>query len=558
MADIPAGNVVLGANDKPLADGLKKADTKVKGFFAGLKSSVSGGKNALAGGMEKLTSGLKGKLGGLGEMLGGKLALGLGIGFAAVASVQALKGAIDEVRDLRDASRSLGVSAEDLSTWSFAANKVEVSTQDLQGGLKNITSIMSQANSGDLGAKRLFEGLGLSLRDLEGGLGAVLPKLVDGFSRLKDPAAQSRAALELFGESGLKMLPLLREGPEGLAKMRAETEQFGKLRTDADLAAFQEYDKKVAEVTLAAQGFAQELFLGLSDGFQGLMSALGLSSGDWVKDFTAGVKYVRSFVVDVFKLIAHIPDLLLGAAGTAGGFFIKYLVGGVVKVAQIFMQAISFLPSQLFKALGITSASDRIDAGNDWLGGVASNLFAAGDYYMDNSFVLAWNNDIDESFPKFDELGKKIETVGEKAKAIGKAGATGFAALNGELRRMGANLENELSTPLIKFRDRMALISRLTRQLSAQEFSRDTAALLQLKAAQELIGTSQTATASALLRDSREALEFVINAKTGLNTGNIQDKLQGAIDRQTKVQEQQLNQARQLYKLVESRKIDTF
>lgn len=161
----------------------------------------------------------------------------VGTAFAALGGVAALAGiermvsgtaqAADELSKL---SQRTGVAVEGLSALKFAAELNDASLGDLERGLKGLSNKMLDAAKGGAEASAAFSAIGVDIRDAGGNLRAVddvFGDIADAFAGMEDGAAKAALANKLMEESGLRLIPTLNAGREGLAAMGAEAAAMG-------------------------------------------------------------------------------------------------------------------------------------------------------------------------------------------------------------------------------------------------------------------------------------------------------------------------------------------
>jgi hypothetical protein len=141
------------------------------------------------------------------------------------AFVAAGKAAINYADSIDEMAEKVGIAAEELSALTYAAKVNGVSTEQLQTGLTMLIRSMGE------GAEK-FDALGVSIYDSNGQLRSANDVLVDvaeKFSVMEEGVGKSQWALELFGRSGLNLIPVLNLGSKGLAKATEEARLFGRV-----------------------------------------------------------------------------------------------------------------------------------------------------------------------------------------------------------------------------------------------------------------------------------------------------------------------------------------
>jgi lambda family phage tail tape measure protein len=164
------------------------------------------------------------------------LLAGLGVTLSAGGFVAFVKGAIDTADQLNKLSQKIGISVEALSTLRFAAELSDVSLETLQKGIKTLSQTIVEANSGIGDGVKVFDALGISVKNTDGTLESaeqVLLEVADVFAILEDGTVKTTLAVELFGKAGQDMIPLLNQGKAGIEQLRLEAERLGlKLTTE--------------------------------------------------------------------------------------------------------------------------------------------------------------------------------------------------------------------------------------------------------------------------------------------------------------------------------------
>lgn len=175
-------------------------------------------------------------IGSLGSMFG-KLA-GAAAGIASVAVFQqlgtAVRDAADKLGDLADAAASIGITTAALQELRFAAQQNGVEQEALQTSLTILSRNLGGAVSGVGAAKKSLDEMGLSASDLVSiPLPDALAKIADKMAAVEDPAKRAAFAADLFGRSGVAMVPMLARGAEGMDALRQEARDLGVVIDDS-------------------------------------------------------------------------------------------------------------------------------------------------------------------------------------------------------------------------------------------------------------------------------------------------------------------------------------
>lgn len=117
-----------------------------------------------------------------------------------------------------------------MQTFNFAAERSGITAQDLETALGKIPRKIADAADGSKQAADTFRLLGTNAAELQ----QLDPeqqflRIADGFKNLTDAGKRSTVALRLFEETGIRFIPLLSQGAEGIQAYREELESLGGL-----------------------------------------------------------------------------------------------------------------------------------------------------------------------------------------------------------------------------------------------------------------------------------------------------------------------------------------
>ena len=110
----------------------------------------------------------------------------------------------------------------------------------------------------------VFKSLGISTKSLNEpgklkGTDALLTEVAEAFSKMEDGARKSNLATELFGKSGLKLIPVLNKGAAGLDELRQEAARLNLVFGDEAIAAGQAFGNSLGKLGQAFLPAAQAM-----------------------------------------------------------------------------------------------------------------------------------------------------------------------------------------------------------------------------------------------------------------------------------------------------------
>jgi hypothetical protein len=172
------------------------------------------------------------------------------------------KGVADQVDQLAKQSIALGVSAQSLQELRHAANLSGVATGELDGAIMKLNRNLGEAANGNKILVEAFQKLDVPVKNADGSVRSAdeaLGQLADSFKNLRNPAERTKLVMDVFGKSGAKLIPMLEQGADGIAKMRAEVAELGAVVGDDFAGAAQEMNDNLARMQLATFGLKTRL-----------------------------------------------------------------------------------------------------------------------------------------------------------------------------------------------------------------------------------------------------------------------------------------------------------
>ena len=227
--DISAVARVVDQASGPIRN-IQGAITKAAG--AAKSASGSFARLGSAGAFGGLTANLKNvgsTLGRLGGQIKGFLGPLAGIaGLAGIGgAVAAMKDYITTATAVGKASQRLGVSAEALQGFRYAAGNAEIA-DDALTKLQKTMATVARGGKSVASSAGLLGKFGVSAQMIKAGnLEEILPRIAEGFKQNENPTLRAQMALALFGKSGQQLIPFLAKGRDGIAALSEEARRLG-------------------------------------------------------------------------------------------------------------------------------------------------------------------------------------------------------------------------------------------------------------------------------------------------------------------------------------------
>jgi hypothetical protein len=231
----------------------------------------------------------------------GQMGATLGVAFSGRAIVQGIKATMDAVDAHAKYARSVGMSVEALLELDHAAKINGLSTEKLRVGMAMMAKNVSMAAQGMGEAKTALEMLGLDAVALnEASPDKMLERIADAMMGIGNSADRARIAMQLFGESGRGLVPLLSQGGAGVRAARADR---GGAITDLDAAKVEAANDAIARMTVVLDNFKMMFAVELSPALQAWAESVtfssknNMSAGEIIGSATATIVMAYSQVV---------------------------------------------------------------------------------------------------------------------------------------------------------------------------------------------------------------------------------------------------------------------
>lgn len=200
----------IAINNSDANSSIDETSEKAEGFSSKLKSGI----------------GTAAKWGA--AVVGGAAAAGTAlVGFASKSAATA-----DHVDKM---SQKIGISRQAYQELDFICSQSGTSVDNLQAGMKSLTSAMDGAKSGTAANVEQFQKLGVSVTNADGSFRSQEEVLFDTIAALQgmdNQTEKARLATELFGRSGTELMPLLNGASGSIEEMRKQAHDLGLVLDD--------------------------------------------------------------------------------------------------------------------------------------------------------------------------------------------------------------------------------------------------------------------------------------------------------------------------------------
>jgi hypothetical protein len=200
------------------------------------------------------------------------------------ASWNLTKGFKDYGIQLDKISKSTGVNAEATSQMAYAAEQEHASLEDLQTGWRKLSKTMGDADEGLAESLRSFDALGLSIHDNTGQLktlDSMTLEIADALKNMANDTQKAALAQDLFGRSGMNLIPFFELGSEGINLLMKESKDLGNVWTNEMAAGAKLFDDKLTALNYSFKAVKWQIGNALMPEFEKITDWF-MTNKDWL------------------------------------------------------------------------------------------------------------------------------------------------------------------------------------------------------------------------------------------------------------------------------------
>lgn len=275
---------------------------------------------------------------------------------AAIAIVGVAKAGADAATQAGEQAQALGLTIDAYGRLSFAAEQSGVSVEQFGTAITRLNVIINKAAQGNEAAAKLFQNLGVAIKDANGNVRsteAIFQDLAEAFDRLPNGAQKSALAVQFFGRTGAELIPLLNEGREGLRALGKEAEALGIVFTEEQFRIGDALGDALDKLNTARKGITAQL---------GLLFAEDITRGAnaFIALITRNREAIQAFAADlrsrVIPVVEDFVNAIVGNDAQVRNPAILEMRDSVVRFARDVQSAVTGIIIPAFNAI-VTAAN---------------------------------------------------------------------------------------------------------------------------------------------------------------------------------------------------------
>ncbi len=323
------------------------------------------------------------------------------------ALIEGIKHFAEQLDVFDDLSAQTHVATGDLQELGYAAKISGSSAEEMFASLSLLQKGLGKADAATSPQAEALKKLGITAKDAGGevrDLNDILPDIYENFNNLKSGSDKAQVATALFGRAGVKLIPTLERGAEGIKAIHDELEEFGGVVSEDTIAQAGEFRDNLVRLDTAFFALKGQLASAVFPQLSRIVTLFGHGVGR-ISDFAHGTTLAEHATTALSVALA----VKLGAA------LAPYLKQGL-KFAAIFFaidDVMGFLEgkdSEIGFLLNKVFGTGTDDVVRGW---VNRQLEALGQFKFKTleEFVFFLKRDVSSAL---DNAGRRLKSFGDK------------------------------------------------------------------------------------------------------------------------------------------------
>lgn len=252
-------------------------------------------------------------------------------------------------------SQKIGISAEAYQEWDYVFQRCGASVGNLQSGMKKLSGVISNAESGSSSAQQELAAVGLTIDDLNGkSQDEQLSIVVSALQEMEAGAERTAAASDLLGRSATDMAAVLNMTADETEALKQEAIDYGMVMSDDAVAASAAFEDSLTKmqgtITGVKNSLLSELLPGLTsvmDGISDLIAGNDTAGEEIKKGVESMISSVSTMIPKFVSLVSSIASAVLESAPE----IITSLADGIINALPELMPTITKVIIQIISSL---------------------------------------------------------------------------------------------------------------------------------------------------------------------------------------------------------------
>jgi hypothetical protein len=217
--------------------------------------------------------------------------------------------------ELYKMSQRLGITVESLSALRGIAQLANIEMGEFEMMLKTAATQLVNAADGGREAAATFRNLGISARNTDGsikGLDQLLLEVADKFQSMPDGVRKTDAAVQIFGRSGQRLIPLLNDGRGRILELTEEMRKMGIVISTETARQADEFNNNLTKLKQTIDGLGNRILAHLLPALVKLTEsfAKGAQNEEGAKERAEGFAFAMKLLGTAALAVYHVLNLI--------------------------------------------------------------------------------------------------------------------------------------------------------------------------------------------------------------------------------------------------------
>lgn len=240
----------------------------------------------------------------------------VGVGALTLAMHKGLMKASEYADAVDKNSQSAGLSVEAYQELAFAFDQSGISADQFRQALGSLNRRLGEAAQGNKAYADAYKRLGIDIRTANGGLREseeIIVEALDALGRLPSSAQQASLAAKIFGDDvGKKLVPVIRQGAEGIEELRQRARDLGLVMDEQSIAGLVNYADRVAAVKDQWAALGRELSISTLPLMEGILGLVEHGLVPQVRNMASGLTDFNDRLLDTTVTGAAFQEVITG------------------------------------------------------------------------------------------------------------------------------------------------------------------------------------------------------------------------------------------------------
>lgn len=252
-------------------------------------------------------------------------------------------------------SQKIGISKKAYQEWAYVFELAGTDVNNLQTGMKTLSSVIVDAGNGSDTAREKLEAVGLTIEELNGlSQEQQLEKVIYALQGMGEGADRTAAATDLLGKSATDMAALLNMTAEATENAKNEANEYGMVMSDDAVTASANFQDSLTKMNNTFSGLKRTIIGDMLPGFTSLMDGISMlvigseGAGDAIEQ---GIDSIVGNLEEIIPRALEVVDNVAPVLMKEAPVIIEALLDGLLRSASILMPASFEMVTQIIRAI---------------------------------------------------------------------------------------------------------------------------------------------------------------------------------------------------------------